>query len=123
VSILIQRGILHSFLFLASVDNSDTLCLVKLITSEYGIIVQQKLTANDLAPQFYGSKRLEGAPTAYAMEYPTPPSPQTGGCVTLYKFGVDLRGPSARRDKDVIWRALDRVLTVLESDRLVHGDL
>ena len=57
------------------------------------------------------------------MEYLIPPSRQTCGCVTLYKFGVDLRGPSARRDKGAIWRAVDRVLTVLESDRLVHGDL
>ena len=119
----IPHDIPRSLLFLASVDNSDTLWFVKLTNSEYGITVHQKLAANGLAPQLYGFKHLKGAPAAYVIEYLTPPSPQTGGWMTLYNFACNLRGPLARRDKDAIWRALDRVLTVLEGDMFVHGDL
>jgi len=75
----------YLILFLASTDNSDDLRLVKLITSEYGITVHQKSATNDLAPQVYGSKCLEGAPTAYIMEYLTPPSPQ----LVLREIGPD----------------------------------
>lgn len=45
------------------------------------------MAANDLAPQLYGSKRLQGAPMAYVMEYLTPPSPpHTGGWVTFLQL-------------------------------------
>jgi hypothetical protein len=115
----IPHDIPRSLLFLASVDDSDTRWFIKLTNSDCGITVHQKLATNGLAPQLYGFKHLKGAPTAYVMEYLPPPSPQTGGWVTLYNFARNL----ARRDKDAIWRALDRILTVLESDRLVHGDL
>ena len=67
----IPHEIPRSFLFLASVGNSDTLWFVKLTNSEYGITVHQTLAANGLAPQLYGFKHLKGAPAAYVMEYLT----------------------------------------------------
>ncbi|KAG8919148.1 hypothetical protein FRC02_001857 [Tulasnella sp. 418] len=109
-------------IFLATAGDSETPRLVKLVNNRYGTITHKKLETEGLAPALYGQKSLVGAPTAYVMEYLIPPSdsPKSGGWVTLYTFA---QTPGAVTHKGIIWKALDNILSVMEKEDVVHGDL
>jgi len=112
----------RSLLFLASVEGSENPYFVKLVNSGYGADVHLKLAASDLAPRLYGRNCPDGALGAYIMEYLTPPSLGAGGWVTLFKFAQDHQRVTTEH-KDAIRCALDRALTVLETNNFVYGDL
>ncbi|KIO20236.1 hypothetical protein M407DRAFT_245877 [Tulasnella calospora MUT 4182] len=69
----------------------------------------------------YGQSSLEGAPTAYIMEYLSPPTDTASGWVTLFEFFK--RKDLVTRNSSAIRVALDRILTVMEEANMVHGDL
>jgi hypothetical protein len=58
----------QSSLFLASVGDFESFYLVKLVNSGYGVAAHQTLAENYLAPQLFGFKHLDGAPSAYIMD-------------------------------------------------------
>ncbi|KAG8941047.1 hypothetical protein FRC00_012607, partial [Tulasnella sp. 408] len=73
------------------------------------------------APVLYGQRSLEGAPTAYIMEFLSPPTLEKSGWVTLFEFFR--LNDSADRYSKPIRNTLGRILAVMEEARVVHGDL
>ncbi|KAG8915302.1 hypothetical protein FRC02_004568, partial [Tulasnella sp. 418] len=77
-------------LFLATVPegNSKAHRVVKLVNSQYGTNVHQTLVKHGLAPVLHGYRHLDGAPTAYVMEYlaPLSTSSPSEGWKTLHDF-------------------------------------
>ncbi|KAG8938721.1 hypothetical protein FRC03_006985 [Tulasnella sp. 419] len=73
------------FLATATVDNSKALLVVN---DRYGAHVHQILGQRGLAPTLYGHRHLEGAATAYVMDYLASPttSPPSEGWKTLHDF-------------------------------------
>ncbi|KAG8946954.1 hypothetical protein FRC04_011249 [Tulasnella sp. 424] len=110
-------------LFIAAEDllDSSTHRLVKLVGKDYGVGAHRLLAERQFAPKLYGQKSLESAPTAYIMEYLSPPTHTQSGWVTLFKFFKldDL----ASQYSHAIWNTLDRILTMMEEAKVVHGDL
>ena len=68
-----------------------------------------------LAPKLYGYAEVEGAPTAYVMEYLDPCAWET-----LHQF---LKSDAAAMDRTQLQEALDGIIGKLELKNYVHGDL
>jgi len=66
-------------------------------------------------PKLYGYTEVEGAPTAYVMEYLDPCAWQT-----LHQF---LKSDATAVDRTQLQGALDGIIEMLESHNYVHGDL
>ena len=69
----------------------------------------------ELAPKLYGYAEVEGAPTAYVMEYLDPCAWET-----LHQF---LESDAAAVDRTQLQEALDSIIEKLEWKNYVHGDL
>jgi len=105
----------HQQIFLATLDSSsypNTKVFVKLVSGSYSQNVQDHLAAEELAPKLYGFAKVDGAPTAYIMEYLDPSTWQT-----LYEFLQSDAALFQLRD------ALQKITTRLNSKEYVHGDL
>jgi len=68
-----------------------------------------------LAPKLYGYAEVEGAPTAYVMEYLDPCAWQT-----LHEF---LKYDATAVNRTQVREAVDSIIEKLESKNYVHGDL
>ena len=108
----------HPLMFLAEAEGATR--LVKLVQGGYGAGVQQTLAKKGLAPILYGSATVEGAPTAYVMEYLTPYRSGTAGWETLFTFQSYRH---AAKHKPKIQEELNIILTLMEEQSIVHGDL
>ncbi|KAG8908628.1 hypothetical protein FRB99_004916 [Tulasnella sp. 403] len=116
----------HPLMFLASTTGnaSDSPnILVKLVIGGYGEKVHQILASSGFAPAFYGTKRIEGAPTAIVMECLQPPlidRQGTPGWLTLSDF---TKHEGSAQHKGSIRIALDNLLGALRENWMVHGDI
>ena len=103
-------------LFLATLSSPsipDLQVLVKLVPRPYSQDVHKHMADNGLAPELYGYAEMEGAPTAYIMEYLDPSVWQT-----LHEF---LKYNAV--DRTQLQEAVDGIIEKLESKNYVHGDL
>ncbi|KAK2464861.1 hypothetical protein APHAL10511_002937 [Amanita phalloides] len=87
----------NSLLFIGTLSGVGSV-FVKL-AQKYGENVHQLLEKDNLAPKLYAKSEVEGAPTAYIMEYLEPSSWKT-----LHSFATD-------------------ILKILRENNKVHGDL
>jgi serine/threonine protein kinase len=103
-------------LFLATRADLAQQVLVKLIAGDgYGVAAHRKLAEADIAPALFGVATVEGAHTAYVMEYLSPKD----GWTTLYEY-------AKKHGQDTISRIegpVGRILRAMESEQIVHGDL
>ena len=114
-----QLGHAHQHIFLAALESSsyhDTKVFVKLISGSYSQDVHEHLAAHGLAPKLYSSAKVDGAPTAYIMEYLDPSTWQALRQFLESDAGEDLVRSQLRK-------ALENIITVLELKKYVHGDL
>ena len=105
-------------LFLATLSSPsipDLQVLVKLVPRSYSRDVHKHMADNGLAPKLYGYAELEGAPTAYVMEYLDPCTWQT-----LHEF---LKSNATAVDRTRLQEAVYGIIEKLESKNYVHGDL
>jgi len=72
---------------------------------------------NGLTPKLYGYAEMEGAPTAYVMEYLDPSVWQI--LYQLSKSKEKLKKPTVSQLRG----ALQEIITVLDEKNYVHGDL
>ena len=75
-----KLGRVDQQVFLATLNSSSYLNIrvfVKLVSGRYPQAIQRHLAAHGLAPKLYGTVKVEGAPTAYIMEYLDPTAWQT----------------------------------------------
>ena len=86
--------------------------LVKLVNGGYGMEVHHLLAERSLAPTLHAYSKVEGAPTAYIMEYLDPSSWKP-------LSGVSLHPDSAA----LIQAEIEKVLKILQKNGAVHGDL
>ena len=89
--------------------------LVKLVPCSYSRDVHEYMAKNKLAPKLYGYAEVDGAPTAYVMEYFDPPAWQT-----LYQF---FKSDTTAVDPTQLHEAVESILKTLDSKDYVHGDL
>jgi len=73
------------------------------------------LAAHGLAPKLYGTAKVDGAPTAYVMEYLDPSAWQT-----LHQF---LISNAAALGHGHLEKALQNIVARLNDKEYVHGDL
>ena len=114
-----QWGRVDQNIFLATLESSsyhDTKVFVKLISGSYSQDVHEHLAAHGLAPKLYSSARVDGAPTAYIMEYLDPSTWQALHRYLESDAGADIVLSQLRK-------ALENIITVLELKKYVHGDL
>ena len=105
-------------LFLATLSSPsipDLQVLVKLVPRSYSRDAHKHMADNGLAPKLYGYAELEGAPTAYVMEYLDPCTWQT-----LHEF---LKSNATAVDRTRLQEAVYGIIEKLESKNYVHGDL
>ena len=111
-----------SLLFLASVTTTSTSTLtkqvlVKLVANrQYGTDAHRKVARAGYAPSLIGIARVEGAPTAYIIEY----LPPDKGWKTLYEYAED------HQLEDIlssINEPLGPLLEMMKQESIVHGDL
>ncbi|KIO18326.1 hypothetical protein M407DRAFT_160421 [Tulasnella calospora MUT 4182] len=105
-------------LFVTSADK-----LVKLVVGNYGTEVHRLLAKHQFAPALYGQRCLESAPTAYVMEFLSPPTLKKSGWVTLFDFFKLKDEDLPTRYANAIRIALDHILDVMQDEKMVHGDL
>ncbi|KAG9042169.1 hypothetical protein FS837_011189 [Tulasnella sp. UAMH 9824] len=110
----------RSLLFIAKEQDPAVEKLVKLAHT-YGTEVHRLLAKNHFAPVLYGHSSLQGAPTAYVMEFLRPNTDGKSGWVTLWEFFKSKE--RATRYLKAIETTLGRILTVMEEAGMVHGDL
>ena len=89
--------------------------LVKLVSRSYSQDVHKHMADIGLAPKLYGYAEVEGAPTAYVMEYLDPCAWQT-----LHEF---LKYDATAVNRTQVREAVDSIIEKLESKNYVHGDL
>ena len=89
--------------------------LVKLVSRSYSQDVHKHMADIGLAPKLYGYAEVEGAPTAYVMEYLDPCTWET-----LHQFP---KSDAAAMDRTQLQEALDGIIGKLESKNYVHSDL
>ncbi|KAG8949110.1 hypothetical protein FRC04_009056 [Tulasnella sp. 424] len=118
----LEKSLPQHLLFIAA-DSLDpsTHKLVKLVGKGYGVRAHRLLAERQVAPVLYGQSSLEGAPTAYIMEYLSPPTDSQSGWVTLFEFSKSKE--LVPRYSHLIEAALTRILTMMEEAKVVHGDL
>ena len=90
--------------------------LVKLVPRSYSREVHGYMAKNKLAPKLYGYAEVEGAPTAYVMEYLDPSIWQT-----LHQFFKPKKDPGV--DPFQLREAICKTLKMLDDGDYVHGDL
>jgi len=73
------------------------------------------LAAKGLAPKLYGYAKVDGAPTAYVMEYLDPSEWKT-----LHRF---MNPSSTVLSRTELRKALEDIVRALKSKNYVHGDL
>jgi len=113
-----KLGRVDQQVFLATLNSSTYLNInvfVKLISGPYSQAVQEHLAAHGLAPKLYGTAKVDGAPTAYVMEYLDPSAWQT-----LYQFLVS---NAAALGHGHLEKALQNIVAWLNDKEYVHGDL
>ena len=105
-------------LFLATLTSSSIpglQVLVKLAPRSYSQEVHKHMADNGLAPKLYGYAEVDGAPTAYVMEYLDLPTWQT-----LYHF---FESDTTAVDLTQLQEAVESIFKTLDSRGYVHGDL
>ena len=105
-------------LLLATLNSSshpDQPVVVKLVSGSYSQQVHEHLATKGLAPKLYGYAKVDGAPTAYVMEYLDPSEWET-----LHRF---MNASSAVLSRTELRKALEDIVRALESKNYVHGDL
>ena len=102
---------------LSSPSIPDLQVLVKLVPRFYSRYVHKHMADNGLAPKLYGYAEMEGAPTAYVMEYLDPSVWQT--LYQLSKSKEKPRKPMVSQQRG----ALQEIITALDEKNYVHGDL
>ena len=95
-------------------DETGTLTF-KLVSRSYSQQVHEHLAAKGLAPKLYGYAKVDGAPTAYVMEYLDPSEWKT-----LHRF---MNASSTVLSRTELRKALEDIVRVLKSKNYVHGDL
>jgi len=73
------------------------------------------LAAKGLAPKLYGYAKVDGAPTAYVMEYL-----DRSEWETLHRF---MNASSTVLSRAELRKALEDIVSALKSKNYVHGDL
>ena len=105
-------------LFLATLSSpsiASLQVLVKLVPRSYSRDVHKHMADNGLAPKLYGYAEVQGAPTAYVMEYLDPCAWQT-----LHEFlKYNVTAVNCTQLREVV----DSIIEKLESKNYVHGDL
>ena len=104
--------------FLATLSSRsipDLQVLVRLVPRSYSQDVHKHMADTGLAPKLYGYAEVEGAPTAYVMEYLDPCAWQT-----LHEF---LKYDATAVNRTQVREAVDSIIEKLESKNYVHGDL
>ena len=103
-------------LFLAILSSHpDQRVFVKLVSGHYSQQVHEHLAAKGLAPKLYGYAKVDGAPTAYIMEYLDPSEWET-----LHMF---MTKSSTVLSHTELRKALEGIVDALRSKNYVHGDL
>ena len=100
---------------LNSSSYSNQPIVVKLVSCSYLQQVHEYLAAKGLAPKLYGYAKVDGAPTAYVMEYLDPSEWKT-----LHRF---MNASSTVLSCTELRKALEDIVRVLKSKNYVHGDL
>ena len=94
---------------------NQQLLLATLNSSSYSQQVHKHLAAKGLAPKLYGYAKVDGAPTAYVMEYLDPSEWET-----LHRF---MNASSTVLSCTELWKALEDIVRALKSKNYVHDDL
>ncbi|KAK2463755.1 hypothetical protein APHAL10511_004248 [Amanita phalloides] len=103
----------NSLLFIGTLSGIGPV-FVKL-ASKYGENVHRLLEEENLAPKLYAKSEVEGAPTAYIMEYLEPSS---------WKMLHSFAARSGNLDyKEPVRLSIKNVLKILHENNMVHGDL
>jgi len=106
-------------LLLATLNSSSSYSnqpvVVKLVSRSYSQQVHEHLAAKGLAPKLYGYTKVDGAPTAYVMEYLDPSEWET-----LHRF---MNASSTVLSRTELRKALEDIVRALKSNNYVHGDL
>ena len=100
---------------LNSSSYSNQSVVVKLVSRSYSQQVHEHLAAKGLAPKLYGYAKVDGAPTAYVMEYLDPSEWET-----LHRF---MNASSTVLSRTELRKALEDIVRALKSKNYVHGDL
>ena len=100
---------------LNSSSYSNQSVVVKLVSRSYSQQVHKHLAAKGLAPKLYGYAKVDGAPTAYVMEYLDPSEWEI-----LHRF---INASSTVLSCTELWKALEDIVRALKSKNYVHGDL
>ena len=100
---------------LNSSSYSNQPVVVKLVSRSYSQQVHEHLAAKGLAPKLYGYAKVDGAPTAYVMEYLDPSEWKT-----LHRF---MNASSTVLSRTELRKALEGIVRALKSKNHVHGDL
>ncbi|OBZ78364.1 hypothetical protein A0H81_02639 [Grifola frondosa] len=101
--------------------------VVKLVNKRYGEDVHRRLASRGFAPILYGYSRLDGAPTAYVMEYLGSDwmslfEFERGVGAGIFKDAVSSKDTQAAL-KNAIRTTLDEILAFMAKEDIVHGDL
>jgi len=107
---------MYQRLFLATLTSSSITGLrvfAKLVSCSYPREVHKYLTDNGLAPKLYGYAEVDGAPTAYVMEYLDPSTWQT-----LYQFFDSTKAKVVDLQPRT---ALNTIIKTLESKKMFTG--
>ena len=111
-----KLGRVDQQVFLATLNSSSYLDIrvsVKLVSGPYSQAVH--LAAHGLAPKLYSTVKVDGAPTAYIMEYLDPSAWQT-----LHQF---LMSNAAALGHGPLEKVLQNIVDRLKDKKYVHGDL
>ncbi|KAG9050148.1 hypothetical protein FS837_007447 [Tulasnella sp. UAMH 9824] len=112
----------RSLLMVATEDpkglDQASMRMVKLVR-QYGAEVHPLLATKGFAPQLHGRCSSPGAPTAYVMEYLSPPTDTEPGWITLSQF---FKSPGATEYQEAIEKTLNLILTVMGDADVMHGD-
>ena len=100
---------------LNSPSDSNQPVVVKLVSCSYSQQVHEHLAVKGLAPKLYGYAKVDGAPTAYVMEYLDPSEWET-----LHRF---MNASSTVLSRTELRKALEDIVRALKSKNYVHGDL
>lgn len=92
--------------------------MVKL-ARQYGAEVHQLLAKEGFAPKLHGSSSSPGAPTAYVMDYLSPPTNTEPGWITLSLF---FKSPGATEYLKPIGTTLNLILDFMADADMMHGD-
>jgi len=115
LTLLSMPNDMYQRLFLATLTSSITglRAFAKLVSCSYPREVHKYLTDNGLAPKMYGCAEVDGAPTAYVMEYL-----DTSTWQTLYQFFDSTKAKVVDLQPRT---ALNTIIKTLESKNMFTG--